>query len=66
MIEDRLIREAECRNLTGLSRSTRWRLERDGLFPQRRQISENAVAWMASELNDWIKSKSESPVAHST
>lgn len=64
MIEDRLIRDAECRELTGLSRSTRWRLEREGRFPKRRQISENAVGWLASELNDFIKSRPKTPAAN--
>ena len=51
---DRFVREPECRRLTGLSRTTRWRLERAGQFPRRRQISPNAVAWLASEVQRWI------------
>ena len=51
---DRFIREPECREITGLSRSTRWRLERNGRFPQRRQISAGATGWLASELAAWI------------
>ena len=42
-IEDRFVREPEVHRLTGLSRTTRWRLERAGKFPRRRRISENAV-----------------------
>jgi prophage regulatory protein len=52
-----IIREAECRRLSGLSRSTRWRLERAGKFPRRRQISDNAVGWLASELLAWLANK---------
>jgi prophage regulatory protein len=52
-----IIREAECRRLTGLSRSTRWRLEHAGRFPRRRQISDNAVGWLKSELLAWLASK---------
>ena len=51
---DRFIREPECRRLTGLSRTTRWRLERAGQFCPRRQISPNAVGWLASEVQRWI------------
>ncbi len=51
---DRFIREPECRRLTGLSRTTRWRLERVGQFPRRRNISPNAVGWLASEIQSWI------------
>jgi prophage regulatory protein len=51
--EDRIIREAECQRLTGLSRTTRWRLEREGKFPRRRRLSQNAVGWLLSEILAW-------------
>ena len=54
---DRFVRDRECENLTGLSRTTRWRLEKKDLFPKRRQISENSVAWLESEIQDWVQSK---------
>ncbi len=56
---DRFIREPECRRVTGLSRTTRWRLERAGLFPSRRAISRNAGAWLESEVQDWLQSRAE-------
>ncbi len=56
---DRFIREPECRRTTGLSRSTRWRLERAGLFPKRRAISANAVAWLDSEVQEWLRTRAE-------
>ncbi len=56
-MSDRLIREEECRQLTGLSRSTRWRLEVDGAFPRRRRISTNSVGWLESELREWIDAR---------
>ena len=56
---DRFIREPEVRRTTGLSRTTRWRLERDGLFPGRRHISVNAVAWLESEVQDWLRTRTE-------
>jgi prophage regulatory protein len=54
---DRFIRERECRQITGLSRSTRWRLERRGQFPRRRQISDGATGWLASEIAAWVKER---------
>ena len=51
---DRFIREPEIALITGLSRTTRWRLERAGKFPNRRRISTNAVGWLASEINAWM------------
>jgi prophage regulatory protein len=55
--EDRFIREPEVKRVTGLSRTTRWRLERKGKFPQRRQLSENAVGWLESEIRLWMASR---------
>jgi prophage regulatory protein len=46
--------------LTGLSRMTIYRLERDGRFPKRRRLSKNAVAWLESDINAWADSR---PVA---
>jgi prophage regulatory protein len=56
---DRIIREPECRQITGLSRSTRWRLERAGEFPRRRRISSGCTGWLASEMADWIADRAE-------
>jgi len=50
----RFIRDRECRTLTGLSKSTLWRLEKDGRFPRRRKISTRAVGWLSSEVESWI------------
>jgi prophage regulatory protein len=54
MDDDRLLREREVRQVTGLSRQTRWRLERAGKFPRRRQISDGAIAWLSSEIQQWV------------
>lgn len=54
---DRIVREPECAELTGLSRVTRWRMERAGQFPQRRQISPNSVGWLHSEVMAWLESR---------
>ncbi len=56
---DRFLREPEVARLTGLSRTTRWRLERAGRFPRKRRISENAVAWVASEIEIWMAERPE-------
>lgn len=56
---DRFLREPEVRRITGLSRTTRWRLEKAGKFPARRQISDNAVAWFSSEVEAWMAERME-------
>jgi prophage regulatory protein len=54
---DRFIREGECLRISGLSRTTRWRLERQGTFPPRRQLSNNAVGWSLVEVLEWKASR---------
>jgi len=39
---------------TGLSRSTLYAYMREGRFPQPVAISERCVAWIESEISDWI------------
>ncbi len=50
----RFIRFAAVRDRTGLSRSTIWRLERQGVFPKHRRISPNAVGWLEQEVSEWV------------
>ncbi len=57
MPPDRFIRDRECKKISGLSRTTRWRLEREGKFPKRRQISPNGVGWLLSEIQSWLDSR---------
>lgn len=54
---ERIVREAECKRLTGLSRTTRWELERHGQFPQRRRLGINSVGWLESELREWMHTR---------
>ena len=50
---DRIIAETECQRLTSLDRVTRWRLEKRGEFPRRRQLSPGRVGWVLSEILAW-------------
>ena len=54
---DRFIGEAECHKITSLSRVTRWRMERKGTFPRRRQISLNRIGWLESEIRAWVEAQ---------
>ncbi|HFW3091504.1 TPA: helix-turn-helix transcriptional regulator, partial [Salmonella enterica subsp. enterica serovar Reading] len=47
-------REDERRRMTGLFRSTVWRLEREGRFPPRKQTGKNSCAWLMSDLLLWM------------
>jgi prophage regulatory protein len=50
----KFLRFSSVRERTGLSRSTIWRLERQGVFPKHRRISANAVGWLEQEVNEWV------------
>ena len=54
---ERFIREKECKARTGLSRTTRWRLEQEDKFPKRIQLTTNTVAWRLSDVLDWMQAK---------
>ncbi len=54
---DRIVREAECRQITGLSRTRRYQLEQRGKFPRRVQLSERATGWRLSEIRGWLASR---------
>jgi len=53
----RFLRESQIFELTGLSKTTRWRLERAGKFPKKRQLSPNAVGWIEAEIQVWLNSR---------
>ncbi len=56
---DRIILEKEARSITGLSKSTRLRLEKAGKFPRRRKLSKNRIGWKASEVQKWLEELEE-------
>ena len=51
---DRIIGERECRQITDLSRTTRWRLMQAGKFPKKFRISPNRSGWMLSSVASWL------------
>ena len=51
---DRIVGENECRQLTDLSRTSRWRLMRQGQFPKRIRLSPNRTGWRLSSVLDWL------------
>ena len=53
-MEDRIIRETECKALTSLSKSTRRILEINGDFPKRKKLGPRCVGWLLSEIIAWM------------
>jgi len=55
---DRILRDPETTRKSGLSRTTRWRLIKAGRFPKPVKLSDHAVGWRESELEQWLASRS--------
>ena len=55
----RFLRFRELGKRVGLSRSSVWRLERAGEFPQHRRLSPNAVGWWEPEIDAWLRARRE-------
>ena len=53
----RYIRITELVLVTGLSRSTIYRLELAGKFPNRHQITARTVGWSDIEVNEWLAAR---------
>jgi prophage regulatory protein len=56
---DDIILEPECRALSRLSSTSRWRLERQGKFPKRFKVGDpdaqnGRVGWSRSEIEKWL------------
>ncbi|MEW5710177.1 MAG: AlpA family phage regulatory protein [Pseudomonadota bacterium] len=52
----RILRVEDVMRLTGLSRTTLWRMERTGKFPARVQIGARGIGWHEQEVLDWLAS----------
>ncbi len=47
----------DLQRIVPLSRTTIWRLERQGDFPRRIRIGPNRVAWVEIEVEAWINDR---------
>lgn len=56
-MSDKFLNKAQASEMTGLSVVTLWRLECNGKFPRRRQLSPKRVAYLQSEVQSWIDSR---------
>ena len=53
----RFVRAPESFNKCGLSKSRGWQLIKEGQFPKPIRIGPNSVAWLESELDEWIAAR---------
>ena len=61
-MQDRLLRRREVEKITGMSRSSIYRLMQEGEFPRPVGVGPRAVRWKVSDIEAWIESR---PVARS-
>ena len=59
-MHERLLRRRQVEKITGMSRSSIYRLMQDGEFPRPVGIGPAAVRWKASDITAWMESR---PVA---
>ena len=59
-MQDRLLRRREVERITGMSRSSIYRLMQEGEFPRPVRVGPAAVRWKSSDITAWIESR---PVA---
>ena len=51
---DRILRIAKVLDMTGLSRSTLYRMINEGSFPKQIQISAHCIGWRESSVAAWL------------
>ena len=51
------LRISDVTKVTGFSRSQIYNLMRKGFFPRQVQIGPKSVAWLDSEISEWIKER---------
>ena len=52
-----ILRACDVIRVTGLSRTTLWRLERQGEFPTRIRLGLNSVGWREEEVQNWVETR---------
>ena len=50
-----IIRDPECHRKIGVSRMTRDRREKAGLFPRRVRLGRNSVGWVLAEVEEYLE-----------
>ena len=56
-MEERLLRRREVEDITGLSRSTIYRMVKTGQFPQPVRVGPKVVRWRLSDIIAWMESR---------
>lgn len=57
----RFIRPSEVLRMIGVSRTTLWRMVRDGLFPAPIRITDRSRGYVLDEVEAWMRNRIERP-----
>ena len=52
---DRIIQRDEFRELTGISRTTEWRMLQAGLLPKMIKINNRILGYLESDYQNWLR-----------
>lgn len=55
--QDRFLRIHQVINMSGLARATIYQRMKLGQFPAQVRLGPKSVAWLASEINNWMQSR---------
>lgn len=62
---DRFMRIGEVITVTGLGRNTIYTRMREGTFPRQVRLGPNSVAWLQSDISEWMTSVASSSSSQS-
>ena len=51
------LRLPRVQTLTGLSRSTLWRMVKEGTFPKPLRLGKKAIGWRESDILNWLETR---------
>ena len=57
----RFIRPCEVLRMSGVSRTTRWRMGRDGLFPAPVRITKRNTGYVLDDVEGWMRERARVP-----
>ena len=56
-MQDRLLRRRQVESITGMSRSSIYRLMQNGEFPRPVRVGPAAVRWKTSDITGWVDTR---------
>lgn len=58
-VVNEIIRPWELQRICGLSRTTIWRLEKEGKFVQKIRLTQHAIGYRRTDIERWLEERTE-------